>query len=187
MNWLNQDNSNQMYKVIRYNVSTSKFNLEINSEKEKVMGFIAKFVNSNGEPIKLCESDSYLSIDRYIEGDFLKYEMEEKFSCDMNHYTKHQQFMNNLPPSDVLWTYFFKPVTNHKFKLNFELKFVNSFSNEEIILYINLFYQISEKDTPAVCVTKCAKSDYHKGLEEKDKPYILWMYKEMDDDDASNE
>ncbi len=183
MNWINQNNP--MYKVIRYEVKSNKFGVEINSDKEKVIGFIGKFVNSNGEPIKLCESDSYLSIDRFIQGDFLQYEIEEKFSCDMNHYTKHQQFMNNLPNSDVLWTYFFKPVTNHKFRLNFDLTLMksDSESDHDIIFYLNLFYQINEKDTVVESIRKCAKSDYDRGLEEKDKPYILWMYKEMDDDD----
>ncbi len=60
---------------------------------------------------------------------------------------------------------------------------IKSDSDKEIILYLNLFYQLTEKDTPSDCVTKCAISDYDKGLQEKDKPYILWMYKEMDDDD----
>ncbi len=182
MNWYNQENQdNPMYRTIEYKVEQNNFSIPINTNKEKIIGFFCKFVDQDDNPVTLNESESYLSITRVIEGQFLNYQMEEKCMCDMNHFTSHQQFMNNLPSNNFVWTYFFKPVTNHKFNLNFEISYVKK-NIKSMYLYINILLLQTNNLSPSEFLFKCAQNDYNKGLDENTKPNILWMHKEMDDD-----
>ncbi len=188
MDFFSNTSNNKLYKKYIFEIQKEEknFSVILNEQKENISGFVCKFTSSDGQPIKLFRSDSYLSICRIITGDILTYELEEKLSCDMLHYTDHQQFMNNLAPNKFMWIYFFQPFVNHPIKLYFELEY-NQF--EKIFLHINTVY--FQEDRPNLSVNRiindCVKDDYDNDLTDQDIGSMLWMCKEnLSVDDFSN-
>ncbi len=176
MNFFNK--SSKLYSKLEYEINEKNFILSINEDEKKIVGLLMKFVDSNGNPIKLFRTDSYLSICRIIIGDIMNYEVEEKISCDMQHYTAHQQFMNNVVESEYVWTYFLTPYTSNIIKLYFELEHAYT---EPIYLFINEIYFSETKSyySPQEYIINCVKDDYELELDNSMIGCIEWMYKEI--------
>lgn len=170
--------SSILYSKLEYEINEKNFGLTINQDGKKIVGLLMKFVDQNGTPVKLFRSDTYLSICRIIIGDIMNYEIEEKISCDMQHYTTHQQFMNNVTESDVVWTYFFNPYTSNHIKLCFELEHACA---EPIYLFVNEIYFSNTKPntTPQEYIINCIRDDYILGFDSTNIGSIEWMYNEV--------
>jgi hypothetical protein len=180
MNWFSKES--KLYKVIDFEIKEKNFDIILNESNKNILGFLCKFADSDGLPINIFKSDSFLSISQIVVGDIFNYELEEKNSFDMLHYTNHQQFMNNLPATKVVWLYFFRPYTNRKIKLSFDLE--HSYI-ENVYLYINLIYydDTTPNKTISQYIIDCAKDDFNIGFDNTNIGYIQWMYNEIDDDD----
>ncbi len=180
MNFFSNNSNSKLYHKYIFEIEKEEknFNVMLNEQKENIIGFVCKFTNSNGIPIKLFRSDSYLSICRIITGDILTYELEEKISCDMQHYTDHQQFMNNLAPNKFMWIYFFQPfIVNQPIKLYFEIEYNEP---DQIFLHINTIYFQEDKPNLPVnrTINDCMKEDYDNDLLDTDIGSMLWMCRE---------